>query len=89
MSSKYILPSFKILYTIFNCTAIRIYILNDSPQPQRSVSLGFLNTKVDNAVKKTLLLGEFRKIAGGSDKLNDIHFFFESQANDWVKNNGL
>ena len=30
-----------------NYTAIQFYVLNDSPHPQRSVSLGFLNINVD------------------------------------------
>ena len=47
--------------------------------------VNFLNTKVDNAVKKTLLLGEFRKIAGGSDKLNDI--ISRGELKSWIGEN--
>ena len=34
--------------------------------------VNILNTYVDNTVKKAILLGEFRKIAGGSRQLNEV-----------------
>ena len=47
-STKMLLISHNaVLYIIINYTAIQFYVLNDSPHPQRSVSLGFLNINVD------------------------------------------
>ena len=47
--------------------------------------LNILNTYVDNTVKKAVLLGEFRKIAGGNAELNEI--ISTGQLKNWLLKN--